>query len=97
MNLFRYWILFIPLLASRLVVGQTSWPSDLITVTEKTEFLKTSTHNDVIRFLDHLQSRSKEIQVFSMGQSLEGKEIPVACYPDQPLIRLRRPKLPKSL
>jgi len=78
MNLFRYWILFIPLLASRLVVGQPSWPSDLITVPEKTEFLKTSTHNDVIKFLDHLQSRSKEIRVFSMGQSLEGKEIPVA-------------------
>lgn len=78
MNLFRYWILIIPFFASMPVVGQTSWPADLITVPEKTEFLKTSTHNDVIRFLDHLQSRSKEIQVFSMGKSLEGKEIPVA-------------------
>jgi hypothetical protein len=78
MNLLRHCLFFIVVFASKIVLGQTSWPSDLITVPEKTEFERTSTHSDVIRFLDHLQSRSKEIKVISMGKSLEGKMIPVA-------------------
>ena len=78
MNLSHYFLFFIFVFASKIVLGQTSWPADLITVPEKTEFERTSTHSDVIRFLDHLQSRSNEIRIIPMGKSLEGKIIPVA-------------------
>ncbi len=43
---------------------------------ELTNYQKTSTYADVVRFLD--AQRSNDIRVISMGKSLEGKEIPVA-------------------
>jgi hypothetical protein len=58
--------------------AQVTLPSELILTPEKTEFAKTSTHAEVIAFLDQLKGRSPNIQVFSMGKSLEGRDIPVA-------------------
>lgn len=54
------------------------WPEELQIVPEKTNYEKTSTHADVIRFLQNISATSKNISVFSMGRSLEGRDIPVA-------------------
>lgn len=43
---------------------------------EVTNYEKTSTYTDVMRFLD--AQVSKDIRVISMGKSLEGKDIPIA-------------------
>lgn len=86
MNLFHHWTFLCFIFASKLALAQESWPTDLITIPEKSEFLKTSTYNDVMIFLDNLQSRSKEIHVISMGSSLEGKSIPVAIL-SRPVVR----------
>lgn len=86
MNESRRWIFFALIFASKFVMGQPSWPSDLITVPEKTEFVKTSAYNDVVNFLDNLRSRSNDIHVFSMGESLEKKTIPVAAL-SRPAVR----------
>lgn len=83
MNLSRHPIFLCVIFASHLVSGQTSWPPELLTIPETSQFLKTSTHSEVIKFLDELQSRSKEIHVISMGNSLEGKSIPVAVLSRQ--------------
>ena len=58
--------------------AQQVWPDNIILTPEKTDFLKTSTHQDVMNFLSAIQKLSKNIYVFSMGNSLEGKQIPVA-------------------
>ena len=58
--------------------AQQVWPDNIILTPEKTDFLKTSTHQDVMNFLSAIQKLSNNIYVFSMGNSLEGKQIPVA-------------------
>lgn len=59
------------------VFAQQSWPEDLITTPEKTNYIKTSTHADVMDFVRAIQSKSENAFLFSMGTSKEGKEIPV--------------------
>ncbi|HNT51161.1 MAG TPA: M14 family metallopeptidase [Cyclobacteriaceae bacterium] len=59
------------------VFAQQSWPEDLITTPEKTNYIKTSTHADVMDFVKAIQSKSENAFLFSMGTSKEGKEIPV--------------------
>ncbi len=54
------------------------WPEELQLTPEKSNYEKTSTYADVIAFLDAEVSHSPNIRVFSMGKSLEGKDIPVA-------------------
>lgn len=58
--------------------AQTSWPEDLLITPEKSNFVKTSTYAEVVAFLTAIQARSESVHVFSMGKSLEGKDIPVA-------------------
>ena len=53
------------------------WPADLITIPEKTDYQKTSTHAEVMDFIQAIQKRSEFIHVASMGKSKEGKDIPV--------------------
>jgi hypothetical protein len=60
------------------VQAQSSWPDGLILTPERSDFVKTSTYSDVVRFLDNLKTRSPLMHVVSMGKSAEGKEIPVA-------------------
>ena len=55
-----------------------SWPEELVLVPEKTDFVKTSNHADVMSFLNSIQALSDHVHVFPMGKSREGKEIPVA-------------------
>ena len=61
-----------------LLVAQQSWPESLITIAEKSDYVKTSTYSDVVAFLQNLKSKSPEMQLISMGKSPEGKDIPVA-------------------
>ena len=82
----RRWIFLVLQFLSIPVLAQTSWPSDLITVPEKTEFVQTSTYDEVVKFLNSLQSRSKDIHILSMGKSLEGKHLPVAAL-SRPSVR----------
>lgn len=65
--------------------AQTTWPEELILTPEKSNFVKTSTHAEVMSFLKAIESKSNEVYLTSMGKSFEGKEIPVAV--------LSRPKI----
>lgn len=67
------------------IQAQTSWTEDLLLTPEKSNFVKTSTHAEVMAFLKAIESKSNEVYVTSMGKSLEGKDIPVAV--------LSRPKI----
>lgn len=67
------------------VQAQTQWPEDLLLTPEKSNFVKTSTHAEVMAFLTAIQAKSGEVHVISMGKSQEGKDIPVAV--------LARPKI----
>lgn len=68
-------LLFILLISSSF--AQQSWPEDLIIAPEKTNYVKTSTHAEVMAFIKTIESKSENAFVFSMGTSKEGKEIPV--------------------
>lgn len=59
------------------VSGQNTFTEDLILVPEKTEFQETSTHADVMSFIDALKKKASNVHVTSMGKSLEGRDIPV--------------------
>jgi hypothetical protein len=50
---------------------------DLLTTPELSNYQKTSTYADVQRFIDAVMKDSDKVTKFSMGKSLEGKEIPV--------------------
>ncbi|HMJ69606.1 MAG TPA: M14 family metallopeptidase [Cyclobacteriaceae bacterium] len=65
-------------LLTTLSSAQPGWPEDLLLVPEITRYEKTSTHADVMSFLEKQSSKSKNIRVIPMGKSLEGKDIPVA-------------------
>lgn len=54
------------------------WPEELLITPEKSNFVKTSTHAEVMSFLKAIETQSENVHVFSMGKSKEGREIPVA-------------------
>jgi hypothetical protein len=58
--------------------AQKTFSEDLLLTPEKTNFIKTSTHAEVLRFLQAIKGQSKNVHIMSMGKSLEGKDIPVA-------------------
>lgn len=58
--------------------AQQTWSDDLILTPEKSNFVKTSTYADVMAFLTAIKSQSGQVQLFSMGKTKEGKDIPVA-------------------
>ena len=61
-----------------LAKAQKTVTEDLLLTPEKTNFVKTSTHAEVISFLQAIKAQSKNLHLISMGKSLEGKDIPVA-------------------
>lgn len=65
--------------------AQDSIRQSLLITPEKTEFLKTSTHAEVMYFLQALQEESKCIMVYSMGKSKMRKEIPFVVL-SQPMV-----------
>src|SRR5688572_3001628 len=60
------------------IQGQQTWPESLITTPEKSNFLKTSSYGEVMLFLEELKSKAPEMNIISLGNSLEAKKIPVA-------------------
>jgi Zinc carboxypeptidase len=67
-------------------IAQTkTWPDELLTTPEKTNYGKTSTYADVMSFLKAQSAVSKDIRVVSIGKSLEGKDIPLAIV-SRPLV-----------
>lgn len=82
MKQFFYFLLCITLSAN----AQTSWPEDLLLTPEKSNFIKTSTYADVMSFLNAMKSKSSSVHIFSLGKSLEGKDIPVAILAN-PIIK----------
>ena len=66
-------------------------PRDLRTVVPKTRaersgFLETSTHADVMAFLDTLKTTTNAIHIGSLGRSTQGKDIPMVIL-SRPLVR----------
>jgi hypothetical protein len=53
------------------------WPEDLIITPERSNFDKTSTYAEVIKFLNTIKGMSPYIQVSSIGKSTMGKDIPL--------------------
>ena len=62
--------------------AQSNWTDSLVITPERTAFQRTSTYADVIKFLNEIKKLSTNVHVFSMGKSLEGKDIPVAVLAD---------------
>src|SRR6478672_12911734 len=44
---------------------------------ERTAFAETSTHDDVLAFLDSLQARGAGLRIWTLAKSPEGREVPV--------------------
>lgn len=67
------------LLLNSVAFAQTSqtWSDDLITTAEKSNFVKTSSHADVMNFIRAIQAKSSQIKVSSIGKSTLGKDIPL--------------------
>ena len=52
------------------LAGQTTRP-------ERTAFAETSSHDDVLAFLDSLQARGAGLRIWSLTRSPEGLDVPV--------------------
>lgn len=66
-------------------------PRDLQRVTPKTRaersnFSETSTHADVLAFIDSLRAASKDVHVATLGRSAAGREIPMVIL-SRPVVR----------
>src|SRR5690606_24584421 len=57
----------------------------LLTVAETSDFTATSTHDEVVDLMDKLAERSDQARRLSMGQTQEGREIPVIVFADPPV------------
>lgn len=57
--------------------AQTSWPPELIITPERSNFIKTSTHAEVMQVIRDIAVRSPQAYVTTMGKSKEGKDIPL--------------------
>src|SRR5476651_313922 len=57
--------------------AQTNWTDDLVLTPERSNFDKTSTHADVMSFINAIKSKSPYIQVTTIGKSTMGKDIPL--------------------
>jgi len=59
------------------VSAQESWPRELLTKPERTNYTETSTYAEVMSVVNAAISGNDKARLISMGQSLEGKDIPV--------------------
>jgi hypothetical protein len=78
MSLRKAIFILLLIIVSKISIAQQVWDEELLITPEKSNFIKTSTYSDVISFLAAIQTKSELVHVFSMGKSLEGKDIPVA-------------------
>jgi hypothetical protein len=75
----RKFVCFLFALSTSQLYAQTSgtWTEDLLITPEKSNFEKTSTHAEVMNFLQAIQAKSPFIKLSSIGKSTMGKEIPL--------------------
>lgn len=73
----RRFFLLLALAGSTSLHAQTSWPADLLLTPEKSNFVKTSTHGEVMQFIKNVEAKSNVVRLTMMGRSAEGKDIPV--------------------
>ena len=60
----------------------------MLTRAEASQFRRTSTHDEVLRFVDDLQRTRPGFRVESMGKSAEGREMPVLVFGGGPAVVL---------
>jgi len=65
------------LLCVQLTAQNAAWSESLMTTPETSNYQKTSTYAEVMRFIKVIQSKSDKLHLEFMGTSKEGKEIPV--------------------
>ncbi len=70
----KYFILFILLLSMLL---QTNAQEQLLTTAEKTNYKATSTYDEVMTFLNELQSRSPYARLETIATTTEGRQVPL--------------------
>ena len=82
----KLYLIFIFTLLQSTLYSQSIWTDNLIITPERSLFQKTSTYKDVVDFLEAIKKQSDKVYIFSMGKSLEGKDIPVAVL-SNPIIK----------
>ncbi|MEM0983324.1 MAG: DPP IV N-terminal domain-containing protein [Planctomycetota bacterium] len=58
---------------------------DLLTTAERTDFRETSTYDDVMRFVEEIAERSDLAHLSTIGETSEGREIPLLVIADPPV------------
>lgn len=77
MKKITFLLLFIIISANSKSQSKQAWPEDLMLTPEKSNFDKTSTYADVMKFITTIKDMSPYIQVSTIGKSPMGKEIPM--------------------
>ena len=77
MKKITFLLLFIIISANSKSQSKQAWPEDLMLTPEKSNFDKTSTYADVMKFITTIKGMSPYIQVSTIGKSPMGKEIPM--------------------
>lgn len=67
------------------VVSQQPTTVDPVSRAERSGFTETSRYQDVLDFFADLQEGSSKVQLRSLGQSYEGRDIPLLVLSDQPI------------
>jgi len=62
-----------------------SWPDELLTVPEKTDYQQTSLYADVMSFIQALEKRSDLVHVEFIATSKGGRDIPLVVIADPPV------------
>ncbi len=65
--------------------GQSGTPPELQTEAELSGFERTTRHDDVVRILKALDARSDRATYATIGQTIEGRDIPMLVLSDKPL------------
>lgn len=58
---------------------------DPITISERSEFQETGRYDDVVAFMRQLDEQSESLHLTSLGQSFEGRDLPLAIIADPPV------------
>ena len=77
MKKITFLLLFIIISSNSKSQSKQAWPEDLMLTPEKSNFDKTSTYADVMKFITTIKGMSPYIQVSTIGKSPMGKEIPM--------------------
>ena len=77
MKKITFLLLFIIISSNSKSQSKQAWPEDLMLTPEKSNFDKTSTYADVMKFITTIKDMSPYIQVSTIGKSPMGKEIPM--------------------